>query len=113
MASLCKTQILLKNKEAKSDTAEGSFFFFIFLFFFCLPELKDCLPCAGNCSSFARLASVHWFLCALQMCCNVRRAFRVFALNVLSLVEERNFQIELRTMLGLAEVGETEFCPPG
>ena len=51
-----------------------------------MPKLKDWLPCVGNCSSFARLAYVRWVLCALQMCCNVRWAVRVFALNVLLLV---------------------------
>ena len=46
---------------------------------------------------FCKVGFVRWVLCALQMCCNVRRAIRDFALNVLLLEGERNCQIGLRT----------------
>lgn len=53
--------------------------------------------CVGNCSFFARLAFLHWILCALQMCCYVRWAVRAFALNTLPLKGELNFALGLRS----------------
>jgi hypothetical protein len=74
----------------------GGFSFFLGLGF-CLPKLKKCLQCVGNCSSFARLESVLWVLCALQICCNVRSPIRDFAYKVVSLEGERNFAVGFRT----------------
>ncbi len=87
-----RSKIAIVENKQENEAAEGGFSFLLVLVLgFCLPELKDCLPCVGNCSSFARLASVRWVLCALQMCCNVRWVVRDFALNVLSLSVCRKF----------------------
>ncbi len=51
-------------------------------------------PTSGGFSFFSYWGGV---LCALQMCCNVRWVVRDFALNVLLLEGERNFNLGLRT----------------
>jgi len=47
-------KLSFRKGEAKRNRRRR--FFFSFSFVFCLPEMKNCLPCVGNCSSFARLA---------------------------------------------------------